>query len=61
MPYGFNKIRFRNGYAKNARELTIEWLGIEVKQPNSDWCPPEDVSKLLFSLKLGEIISSNCE
>ena len=61
MPYMVTKIRFRNGYAANAREFTIEWLGISVDAPNPKWCDPSDIDRMLFCLKLGRIISSNCQ
>ena len=60
MPFGVSKIRFRNGYAKDAREMVVEWAGVEVKEPNPDWCELQDVARLLFSLKLGRVLSSNC-
>lgn len=60
MPFGITKIRFKNGYARNAREFTVEWLGIEVNEPNPKWCEPTDCGKLLFCLRLGDIISTNC-
>ena len=59
MPFGVSKIRFRNGYAKDAREFTVEWKSLEVKCPKFSWCPKNtDLSKFVFCLNLGEIISS---
>lgn len=60
MPFSVSKIRFRNGYAKDSREMIVEWVGIEVKEPNADWCEQSDIKKLVFALKLGRVISCNC-
>lgn len=63
MPYGINRIRFRNGYEKDAREFTIEWKAVEVDCPRQSWCPEDtDLTKFVFVLKLGKIldVSDNC-
>jgi hypothetical protein len=59
MPFGVSRIRFRNGYAKDAREMIVEWLGISVGAPNPNWCDHADIGRILFCLKLGRIISTN--
>ena len=56
IPQGITKVRFRNGYAKNAPEMVVEWLGLEAKEPNPDWCEAGDCGKLVFALKLGEVL-----
>lgn len=59
MPYGIDKIRFKNGYAKDAPEFVIEWRGIEVGEPNPNWSPAAAHGKFVFILKLGKILESN--
>jgi hypothetical protein len=61
MPFGVDKIRFRNGYSKEAREMIVEWKSLEVKCPKIDWCPKDtDYTKFVFCLNLGRVLSSNC-
>lgn len=61
MPFGVTAITFKNGYAKDARRFTIEWKGLEVKEPNPEWSQADDAGKLLFCLNLGRVIFSNCQ
>lgn len=56
MPFGITAITFKNGYSKNARQFTIEWKGLEVKEPSPDWAPPQFKGRV-FALRLGDIIS----
>lgn len=60
MPYGVDRIRFKNGYSKDAREFTIEWKEIQVNTPVPAWCPKDtDYTKFVYVLRLGSIISTN--
>lgn len=55
----FTHITFRNGYAKEAPQFTIECKGIRIGKGNADWGAPDtDV----FILSLGQIVakSRNC-
>lgn len=58
LPFGVKHVEFRNGYSKNAPTVIVELLGLEVKEPNPEWCEPEMEGGLFFALKLGEIIST---
>lgn len=58
MPFGVNKIRFKNGYGRNAPEFTIEWNGISVDCPNPDWSPISTHNTFVFILKLGNILET---
>lgn len=59
MPFGVTAITFKNGYGKDVPQFTVEWTGLEVKEPNPNWVPVGDTGKLFFVLKLGRIISTN--
>jgi len=61
MPFGVTAITFKNGYSKDARRFTIEWKGLEVKQPNPVWVTDGESGKLFFALKLGRVLFSNCQ
>lgn len=61
MPFGVTAITFKNGYSKDARRFTIEWKGIEVKEPNPEWVPQEFCGQLFFALKLGRVLFSNSQ
>ncbi len=39
----FDEIHFRNGYAKNARKMVVEWKGVKGK----------------YAIQLGKVISRN--
>lgn len=56
IPFGVTAITFKNGYSAGARRFTIEWKGLEVKEPNPEWVPLEDANKLFFALKLGRVL-----
>ncbi len=57
MPFGIDRIRFRNGYSKNSKEFIIEWKSLEVKCPKKEWCPEyTDLTKFVFVLNLGKIL-----
>lgn len=59
MPFGINKIRFKNGYSKNCPSFVIEWKGVSVGCPKRSWCPEEtDLTKFVFILSLGEIVTT---
>lgn len=51
----FDVIKFKNGYAKDARSFTIECKGIEVKEGNRKWGAP---NYKVFAIKLGKIIET---
>lgn len=52
----FDTIKFKNGYASDAPEFTIEHLGIEIREGNSQWGAIP--CKKYFVLKHGEILST---
>lgn len=55
----FNVIEFKNGYAKNAPEMTVECRGITIRLSKSKWC--DDGERLRYVIKLGSILShKNC-
>lgn len=60
MPFGVTAITFKNGYSRNARRFTIEWKGLEVKEPNPEWVSDGESGKLFFALKLGRVLFSKC-
>ena len=45
---GYSTIRFRNGYAKNAPEMEVEFLGVHVGQSHEN--------KTCFVISLGKIL-----
>ena len=58
MPFGVDRIRFKNGYGKNAPQFVIEWRALKVDFPTDGLCPTDtDLSKSVFCLVLGDIIS----
>ena len=60
MPKGVTQICFRNGYQKDARAFCIEWMGLEVNTPRTNWCPLDtDYAQAVYVLKLGGILTNN--
>ena len=55
MPFGVTHICFKNGYAKDSRQILVQWKGLEVKPPNPKWCP-EGTQGLCFALILGDVV-----
>ena len=53
----YHVIKFRNGYSKNAPELTIECLGIERGKAKPEWS--DNWQGEVFVIKLGKIIEIN--
>ena len=51
----FDAVAFRNGYAKNAPEITLEFKGIEVGIPKPEWSGGLFEGEV-FIIKLGGII-----
>ena len=53
----FNKydiVRFRNGYAKDAPTIDVEWKGIKVTKGREEWgAVPNEV---YFVIKLGKVL-----
>lgn len=54
----YEAIEFRNGYSKNARKMTVEWLGLSVGQPAFRWFGREEKG-IIFIIHLGQILSKN--
>lgn len=50
----YDVICFRNGYNKNAPEVTVEFKGLCVGFGFTEWGAPED--ETVFKLKLGKIL-----
>lgn len=50
----FDVIYFRNGYAKYAPTVIVEWLGLDRGEGNFEW--DADKNKEYFVIKLGEIL-----
>lgn len=57
LPYGIDRIEFRNGYKPDSPRIVVEWIGLEVGKPNMDWFPKDgDLEEDVFILKLGNVI-----
>ena len=57
MPYGVDRIRFKNGYNADSPQFVIEWKELRVGYPIEGLCPPNtDLNKKVFCLVLGDII-----
>lgn len=54
----FKTITFSNGYTKNRRQFTIEFLGLQNGFGIELWGAPH--CERVWILKLGNIISKNC-
>lgn len=50
----FDFVEFRNGYSKNARSLTVECIGIEIREGREEW--GAEKGEKYFVIKLGKII-----
>lgn len=53
----FRHIKFRNGYSKSAREIVVEFNGIEMKEIEHEHFHDGKVD--VFAIKLGNIISKS--
>ena len=49
----YDQIIFRNGYAKNAPTMIVEWKGIQIKE-----CDTPLGNKWQFAIKLGKILET---
>ena len=49
----YDKIVFKNGYAKNAPTMVVEFDGIRIGKGNKDWGADDEVR---FCIKLGNIL-----
>ena len=49
----YDQIIFRNGYAKNAPTIIVEWKGIQIKE-----CDTPLGNKWQFAIKLGKILET---
>ena len=49
----YDKIIFKNGYAKNAPTMVVEFDGIRIGKGNTDWGADDEV---YFCIKLGNIL-----
>ena len=49
----YDKIVFKNGYAKNAPTMVVEFDGIRIGKGNTDWGADDEVC---FCIKLGNIL-----
>ena len=57
MPYGVDRIRFKNGYNSDSPQFVIEWKELRIGYPIAGLCPPDtDLNKKVFCLVLGDII-----
>jgi len=50
----FDAVTFKNGYATNAPEMTIECLGIDIGKAKPEWS--DNLEGYVFRIKLGKII-----
>ena len=58
LPFGVNRIRFKNGYSKNAPQIVVEWRDLAIDFPIAGLCPKNtDLTQKVFCLLLGNIIS----
>ncbi len=56
----YQTIEFRNGYSKNARTMTVEWMGLSVGQPSFKWFGRKtEENEIIFIVHLGQILSKN--
>lgn len=49
----YDKIVFKNGYAKNAPTIVVEYKGIRIGYGNKEWGADDEVC---FCIKLGDIL-----
>lgn len=50
----FDKIVFTNGYSKDAPTITVQCLGIEIKEGNPEW--GAEPNKKYFVLLIGDVV-----
>lgn len=53
----FDQITFKNGYSKNAPEITIEFKGIEIGNAKPEWS--DNWQGEVFIIKLGNILKTS--
>ena len=51
----FDVVVFKNGYQKDAKKITLEWLGMERGEGKKEW--GAEPNKEYFVIKLGEILN----
>lgn len=51
----YDRVQFRNGYAKNAPTMTVECKGIEIGEGKPEW--GAEIGKKYFVNKLGNVLS----
>lgn len=52
----FEVVSANNGYSKNCPNIKWKHEGITIGKPNPKWCEAADVDKIVFILKIGELI-----
>ena len=53
----YDTITFKNGYQKNAPEMTIEFKGIDIGEAKPEWS--DNWQGDVFRIKLGAVLSTN--
>ena len=53
----FDKIKFKNGYSKDAPMMIVECLGIDFGYSKPKWC--DGVEDMFYVIKLGKILFNN--
>ncbi len=56
-PKKFDKIKFKNGYSKDAPTMIVECLGMELDYSKPEWC--NGVIDMFYVIKLGKILFNN--
>ena len=56
-PKKFDKIKFKNGYSKDAPTMIVECLGIELDYSKPKWC--DGIEDMFYVIKLGKILFNN--
>ncbi len=53
----YDTITFSNGFAKNRRQMVVEWIDTDTGLGNPHWGAPMSVN--VYRLKLGKILTKN--
>lgn len=56
-PENVKTITFVNGYGNHRPTMVVEFLNLDAKIPNPEWCPP-GTKGYWFALKLGRVLET---
>ena len=51
----YDYVRFRNGYARNAPTMDVDFIVTQIGYPNREWCEKGSASRQCFIIQLGQI------